>query len=126
LAKGKGCVKDINIEKGGLMRVTTDRDHPICKGIYCQRSSAERINSQAKELGIERPKVRNRQSVRNLNTLTYIVINLRTLLKARCRLTRKFAKRGRYVSEEENGEDMCQTNKRELSPFCESDETTNV
>src|SRR5437660_2244359 len=82
-AKGKGCVKDINIEKGGLLRVTMDRHHPIYKGIYCQRSSAERINSQAKELGIERPKVRNGQSVRNLNTLTYIVINLRTLLKAR-------------------------------------------
>ena len=65
------------------MRVTIDRDHPVYKGIYCQRSSAERINSQAKELGIERPKVRNGQSVRNLNTLTYIVINLKTLLKAR-------------------------------------------
>jgi len=47
-AKKKGCVKDINIEKGGLMRVTTDRDHPIYKSIYCQRTSAERINSQAK------------------------------------------------------------------------------
>lgn len=82
-AKGKGCVKDINIEKGGLLRVTMDRHHPIYKGIYCQRTSAERINSQAKELGIERPKVRNGQSVRHLNTLTYIVINLRTLLKAR-------------------------------------------
>lgn len=82
-AKGKGCVKDINIEKGGLMRVTIDRYHPIYKGIYCQRTSAERINSQAKELGIERPKVRNGQSVRNLNTLIYVVINLKTLLKAR-------------------------------------------
>src|SRR6266704_3737510 len=81
--KGKGCVKDINIEKGGLMRVTMDRDHPIYKGIFCQRTSAERINSQAKALGIERPKVRNGQSVRNLNTLTYIVINTKTLLKAR-------------------------------------------
>jgi len=60
-----------------------DRDHPIYKGIYCQRTSAERINSQAKELGIERPKVRNGQSVRNLNTLTYIVINTKVLLKAR-------------------------------------------
>ena len=25
-----------------------------------------------------------------------------------CRLTHKFAKTGRYASEEENGEDMCQ------------------
>jgi hypothetical protein len=81
--KGKGCVKDINIEKGGLMRVMIDRDHPIYKGIYCQRTSAERINSQAKGLDIERPKVRNGQSVRHLNTLTYIALNLKVLLKAR-------------------------------------------
>jgi hypothetical protein len=77
--KGKGCVKDINIEKGGLMRVMIDRDHPIYKGIYCQRTSAERINSQAKGLDIERPKVRNGQSVRHLNTLTYIALNLKVL-----------------------------------------------
>jgi hypothetical protein len=81
--KGKGCVKDINIEKGGLMRVMIDRDHPIYKGIYCQRTSAERINSQAKGLDIERPQVRNGQSVRNLNTLTYIALNTKVLLKAR-------------------------------------------
>ncbi len=43
----------------------------------------ERIISQAKALGIERPKVRNGSSVRNLNTLTYIVINLRALARAR-------------------------------------------
>jgi hypothetical protein len=82
-AKGKGCVKDINIEKGGLMRVTTDRDHPIYKGIYCQRTSAERINSQAKALDIERPKVRNGRSVRNLNTLIYTVINTKALMRIR-------------------------------------------
>ena len=82
-AKKKGCVKDINIEKGGLMRVTTDRDHPIYKGIYCQRTSAERINSQAKALDIERPKVRNGRSVRNLNTLIYTVINTKALMRIR-------------------------------------------
>src|SRR6267143_4024186 len=42
-AKGKGCVKDINIEKGGLLRVTIDRGHPIYIGIYCKRTAAERI-----------------------------------------------------------------------------------
>jgi hypothetical protein len=81
--KGKGCVKDINIEKGGLLRVTIDRDHPIYKGIYCQRTAAERINSQAKALDIERPKVRNGRSVRNLNTLIYIVINTKALMRIR-------------------------------------------
>ncbi len=32
--KGKGCVKDINIEAGGLMRVTLDRDSPLYHAIY--------------------------------------------------------------------------------------------
>ncbi len=52
--KGKGCVKDVNWEKGGQMRVTLDRESPIYKAIYAQRTCCERINSQAKELGIER------------------------------------------------------------------------
>src|SRR5205807_4466712 len=74
--KEKGCVKDINLEAGGLMRVTLDRV------VYNQRIACERINSQAQALGIERPKARNIHSVRNLNTLTYVVINVRVLAKA--------------------------------------------
>lgn len=82
-AKGKGCVKDINIEPGGLMRVTLDRSAPLYKAIYRQRTSTERINSQAQALGIERPKVRNMRSVCNLNTLSYLVINAKALQRAR-------------------------------------------
>ncbi len=82
-AKGKGCVKDVNWELGGQMRVTLNRDGPLYHGIYNQRTSAERINSQAQALGIERPKVRNIHSVRNLNTLTYVVINVRVLADAK-------------------------------------------
>ncbi len=81
-AKGKGCVKDVNWERGGLARVTLDRHSPLYKAVYTQRTSCERINSQAKELGIERPKVRNGRSVANLNTLTYLVINVRALQRA--------------------------------------------
>lgn len=81
--KGKGCVKDINIEAGGLMRVTLDRTGPLYKAIYKQRTSCERINSQAKDLGIERPKARNIRSVRRLNTLIYITINIKALQRAR-------------------------------------------
>lgn len=77
--KGKGCQKDPNWEKGGLMRVTLDRDGPLYKTLYNERTSCERINSQAKEFGIERPKVRNGRSVAQLNTLTYIIINLKAL-----------------------------------------------
>ncbi len=52
--KGKGCKKDPNWEAGGIMRVTLDRTGPLYKTIYRQRTCAERINSQAKALGIER------------------------------------------------------------------------
>ncbi len=82
-AKGCGCVKDVNWELGGQMRVTLNRDGPLYHGIYNQRTSAERINSQAQALGIERPKVRNIRSVRNLNTLIYVVINVQVLAKAK-------------------------------------------
>jgi hypothetical protein len=82
-AKGCGCVKDLNCEKGALMRVTLNRDGPFYKVIYRQRTSAERINSQAKALGIERPKLRNRQSIRHRNTLIYLVTNAKALHRAR-------------------------------------------
>ncbi len=83
--KEKGCVKDLNWELGGQMRVMLDRDSPLYKSIYCQRTSTERSNSQSKAAGLERPKVRNIHSVRNLNTLTYLVINVRALQRARTR-----------------------------------------
>jgi hypothetical protein len=81
--KAKGCVKDPNWEKGGLMRVLLDRTSPLYHVIYNQRTACERINSQAQALGIERPKVRNGHSVRNLNTLTYLIVNVRALQKAK-------------------------------------------
>lgn len=80
--KHKGCVKDIDLEAGGLMRVTLDRESPLYKVIYNQRTSCERINSQAQALGIERPKARNLRSIRTLNTLIYLTINLRALVRA--------------------------------------------
>jgi hypothetical protein len=82
-SKGKGCVKDVNWERGGQMRVTLDRDSPLYHAIYTQRTSCERINSQAKELGIERPKVHNGRSVANLNTLIYLIMNVRALARAK-------------------------------------------
>jgi hypothetical protein len=82
-AKGKGCVKDINLEAGGLQRVTLDRSSPLYQAIYKQRTSCERINSQAKDLGIERPKARTMRSVRRLNTLISITINAKALQRAR-------------------------------------------
>ena len=80
---GTGCVHGINLEPGGLLRATLDRRTDAFKAIYRQRTSAERINSQATALGIERPKVRTAASVARLNTLTYILINARVLLRCR-------------------------------------------
>ncbi len=82
-AKGPGCKKYVNIEAGGRQRVALDRQGAAYRAIYRQRTAAERINSQAVALGIERPKVRNQRSVAHLNTLTYIVINARALARAR-------------------------------------------
>jgi hypothetical protein len=81
--KGIGCEKRINHELGGRLRVTLDRRSDEYKAVYKQRTSAERINSQAKALGIERPKVRNIRSVCNLNTLIYIVINVHALQRVK-------------------------------------------
>ena len=65
------------------MRLMLDRDGPLYHAVYRQRTSAERLNSQAKALGIERPKVRRGEAVRRLNTLSYILINARALARAR-------------------------------------------
>ena len=79
---GQGCHKDPNWEAGGLMRVLLDRSSPLYKAVYTQRTSCERINSQAKELGIERPRLRNQRSIANHNTLIYLIINVRALQRA--------------------------------------------
>jgi hypothetical protein len=81
-AKG-GCTRVVNLAAGGRLRVSLDRTTPAFQTLYDQRTSAERINSQATALGIERPKVRNRASVRHLNTLIYIAINVRALQRVR-------------------------------------------
>jgi len=82
-AKGKGCVKDVNWELGGIQRVTLDREGPLFHALYNERTGCERVNARAKELGIERPRVRNGPSVANLNTLIYVIVNVRVLEKAK-------------------------------------------
>jgi Transposase DDE domain len=80
-----GCRKVVNLELGGLLRLSLDRQSAAYRRLYNQRTSAERINSQATALGIERPKVRRLASVARLNTLTYVVINIRVLQRLRRR-----------------------------------------
>src|SRR6266699_495161 len=82
--KGKGCVKDLNWEAGAQMRVTLDRQGPLYQAVYRQRTSTERANSHAKlQLLLAHPLVRNFRSVRNLNTLTFMLINLKALQRAK-------------------------------------------
>jgi hypothetical protein len=68
---------------GARIRYQLDRDSDVFKKAYNQRTATERINSQAKGLGIERPRLRNQQAIANQNTLIYILINLRALRRVR-------------------------------------------
>jgi hypothetical protein len=81
----KGCTAMMPTSVGARLRYTLDRDSQTYKDIYKQRTAVERINSQAKALGIERPHIRNGAAIANLNTLIYILINLRLLQRIRNR-----------------------------------------
>ncbi len=81
--KGVGCVKYRNLEIGAQLRVALDRQSDEYDTAYNDRTAAERINSQAKAFGIERPKLRRIRSIRNQNTLIYLIINLKAIQRVR-------------------------------------------
>jgi hypothetical protein len=70
---------------GARLRYRLDRHSEAYKQVYKQRTANERVNSQAVELGIERPRLRNGRAIANLNTLIYVLINLRALQRVRRR-----------------------------------------
>lgn len=74
-----GCTTTLPTSPGARARHELDRQGAEYQDVYRQRSADERINAQAVQLGIERPKLRNGQAIVNLNTLTYVLINLRAL-----------------------------------------------
>lgn len=74
-----GCCNTIAACDGARIRHQLDRHSAEYLAIYNQRTACERIFSQAVALGIERPKLRNQRSIANLNTLIYVLLNLRTL-----------------------------------------------
>jgi hypothetical protein len=82
-AAKKGCTTTMATSIGARLRYQLDRESETYKSIYNQRTATERINAQAVELGIERPKIRNGQAIANLNTLIYVLINLRFLQRIR-------------------------------------------
>ena len=74
-----GCSVNLPISLGARLRCQLDRESKRYKQVYAQRTAVERIFSQAKALGIEHPRLRNRQAIANQNTLIYLLINLRAL-----------------------------------------------
>lgn len=74
-----GCKVIMPTAQGARIRYQLDRDSDQYQRIYRQRTATERIFSQAVNLGIERPKLRNQAAITNANTLIYLLINLRTM-----------------------------------------------
>lgn len=80
-----GCSADMPTSIGARLRYTLQRNTEAYKQVYKQRTATERINALAKELGIERPMLRNRSSIANHNTLIYVLLNVRALMRIRQR-----------------------------------------
>ena len=80
-----GCTADMPTSIGSRIRYQLDRDSDHYEEVYNQRTATERINSQATELGIERPKLRNGLAITNQSTLIYVLINLRAFHRIRDR-----------------------------------------
>lgn len=76
-----GCKIIMPTAQGARIRYQLDRESDQYQQIYRQRTATERIFSQAVNLGIERPKLRNQAAITNANTLIYLLINLRTMRK---------------------------------------------
>jgi hypothetical protein len=78
-----GCTAMMPTCAGARIRYQLDRESAQYKTIYNQRTAGERINAQAKALGIERPYLRRHSAIANQNTLIYVLINLRALQRIR-------------------------------------------
>jgi hypothetical protein len=74
-----GCTSHLADTPGSRIRHQLDRQSAAYKAVYDQRTAVERIFSQAVNLGIERPKLRNQLAIANQNTLIYLLINLRAI-----------------------------------------------
>ncbi|NNJ13744.1 hypothetical protein EKD04_025805 [Chloroflexales bacterium ZM16-3] len=81
-AKG-GCSTTIANTTGARIRHELDREGDDYTRLYALRTMVERINSQAEALDILRPKLRRGQAIVNANTLRYVLINVRALLRVR-------------------------------------------
>jgi len=85
--KPKGCTRVINLDDPDNLRFAIDRQSREFKDTYKQRTQAERGFSILKNYGIETPIQRNVDSVSNLATLAYCLMNAKVIVKAEKELT---------------------------------------
>jgi len=86
-----GCTTTIATSVGARIRHQLDRESESYKLVFNQRTATEQINALAKEVGIERPKLRNQRSITNQNTLMYVLLNLRCLQRIQERMSSQAA-----------------------------------
>ena len=86
-SKPKGCSRVINLDDPDNLRFAIDRQSREFKDTYKQRTQAERGFSILKHYGIETPIQRNINSVSNLATLAYCLMNAKVIIKAEKELT---------------------------------------
>lgn len=80
-----GCLSTLGTSPGALMRHQLDREGPRYQAVYKQRTATERINAQATEHGIERPRLRNFKAIARHNTLLYVLLNLKALQRVQAK-----------------------------------------
>lgn len=86
-SKPKGCSKVMNLDDPSNLRFAIDRQSREFKKVYKQRTQAERGFSIFKNYGMETPIQRNINSVSNLSTLAYCLMNAKVIIKAEKVLT---------------------------------------
>jgi hypothetical protein len=85
-----GCYRYLNLDDQDQLRFKMHRDSQDYNTTFAQRTSVEQAFSAIKEpYDIERPKVRNLNSVKNIYTLAAILNNVRILQKATSQITPK-------------------------------------
>jgi hypothetical protein len=74
-----GCRHTINLDDPDQVRFTVDRGSRDFKDTYARRTDAERLFALAADYNLEHPEVESLPSVANLNTLIYLLLNVRVL-----------------------------------------------
>ena len=81
-SKPRGCTRVINLDDPDNLRFAIDRQSKEFKDTYKQRTQAERGFSILKGYGVETPIQRNINSVSNLATVAYCLMNAKVIMKA--------------------------------------------